>query len=242
MKVLVLQNHLNSGPGYLEEPAAAYNVELELCMPAVYQDQALPETDIGYDGFMLMGGAMNAGEVDKHPWLEQAAELVRHFSAHDKPVLGVCLGSQIIARALGAEVKDIPAAEIGFYKLALTDAAREDQLLGNGIANPLHLAEFHHQTFAVPEGATLLMIGENCPNQAFRHGRATYAFQPHFEVTPSMATDWVEKSDEWVGKYAPDLPDNLPRLLNLHHHGSHHFCWQVGSAWFELVTERAKKA
>ncbi|MBT3627639.1 MAG: type 1 glutamine amidotransferase [Rhodospirillaceae bacterium] len=242
MKVLVLQSHLSSGPAYLDEPAARHDAVLEACMPHLEADAKLPEDDSGYDAFMLLGGIMNAGDVAEYPWLEQAAELVRMFTAKEKPVIGICLGAQIIARAFGAKTYFMPASEIGFIQAHLTNAARDDALLGREFADPLYLAEFHSQTFDIPDSGTLLIEGKECRNQAFRIGAATYAFQAHFEVTPASMTQWVEGSDELVSKFVPDLPQQLPHLLNLYHYGSHDFCWKVGSAWFDLIAERMKRA
>ena len=241
MRILLLQNHESSGPGYLEEPAARRGARFEACMPHLNADHRLPEDDSGYDGFLLMGGAMHAGHVEEHPWLEDAAALVRRFTEAEKPVLGVCLGSQIVARAFGGRCYDMAVPEVGFVPVRLTVAAETDPLLGQSFDNPVHLAEFHSQTFDLPEGATRLMVGDAVPNQAFRIGAATYSFQPHFEVTPEMMTYWVSISDEVVPKYAPTLPEALPHQLQLHHHASHDFCYRVGDAWLDLVATQARR-
>ena len=90
MRILLLQNHDNSGPGYLDEPAARRGVSFEACMPHLNAEHRLPADDSGYDGYLLMGGAMHAGHVEEHPWLEDAAALVRRFTEAEKPVLGIC--------------------------------------------------------------------------------------------------------------------------------------------------------
>lgn len=242
MKVLVLQSHLSSGPAYLEEPAEGYDAQWDARMPHLEADHVLPADDSGHDAFMLLGGVMNAGDVAEFPWLDQATELVRLFTAAEKPVLGICLGSQIIARAFGARTYDLPASEIGYIRAHLTAAAGDDALLGQHFVDPLYLAEFHSQTFDIPDAGTLLIEGEVCRNQAFRIGAATYAFQAHFEVTPASMTQWVEGSDKLVSQFVPDLPARLPELLNLYHYGAHDFCWKVGGAWFELIARHVKRA
>ena len=242
MKILLLQNHLSSGPAYLEEPGERHGAEWDARMPHLEADHVLPEDQSGHDAFMLLGGIMNAGDVAEFPWLDQAAELVRLFTAAEKPVLGICLGSQIIARAFGARTYDLPASEIGYIEVTITTAGRADALLSQEFAEPLRLAEFHSQTFDIPDDATRLIEGQpSCPNQAFRIGATTYAFQAHFEVTPASMTQWVESSDKLVAQFAPELPKQLPRLLNLHHYGAHDFCWKVGSVWFDLIAERMQR-
>ena len=86
MKVLLLQHHLSSGPAYLYEPAARHDAVFDARMPHLETDHMLPDDDSGFDAYMLMGGIMNAGDVAEFPWLDQAAELVRLFTAAEKPV------------------------------------------------------------------------------------------------------------------------------------------------------------
>lgn len=238
MRVLVLQNHTKSGLAYLREPAEKYNAFLDICMPHLKPDHNLPDSDKDYDGFILLGGAMNADEGSEHPWLEKAANLVGQFTDKGKPVLGICLGSQIIARAFGAKTYNMPKAEIGFFEIQVTEKAQKDELLGQNFGSSIFLAEFHKQTFEIPDGSTLLMKGQTCQNQAFKIGESTYAFQPHFEITPDLFRHWVDNSEELIASYAPELPKRLSRLINLHHFRSHHFCWRVGSAWFNKLVQQ----
>lgn len=150
-----------------------------------------------WSGLVVMGGPMNVDEVEKYPnlvdevrWLERAVEA-------RLPVLGVCLGAQLLAKALGAKVYPNKVKEIGWYDVELLPEAGEDPLL-DGLAKPqadagreLMVFQWHGDTFDLPTGAVRLARSELCENQAFRFGAAAYGLQFHLEVTAEIIDSWL---------------------------------------------------
>ena len=190
MRFLVLQNDPASPPGAVAERLATHGAELEV-RRALHGDQ-LPSSPAGYAGAIVLGGVMSANDDDKYPALAPMRQLLRDFHAVDKPLLGICLGSQVLARCFGAEVRLHSEYEFGHTQLQFTAAGREDALL-SGLPNPQWIMQSHEDTFDIPGDGIALMTGEACVNQAFRVGRATYAFQCHFETTPEIIRSWIDQ-------------------------------------------------
>jgi GMP synthase (glutamine-hydrolysing) len=190
MRILVLQNDTASPAGAVAERLAARGAELEV-RHALHGD-ALPSSPNGYAGAIVLGGVMSANDDDKYPALAPMRRLLRDFHAADKPLLGICLGSQVLARCFGAEVRRHSEYEFGHVSLQFTAAGRQDPLLA-GLPNPQWIMQSHEDTFDVPGEGVALMTGQACVNQAFRVGRATYAFQCHFETTPAIIKSWVDQ-------------------------------------------------
>ncbi|MGA2590839.1 MAG: type 1 glutamine amidotransferase [Bryobacteraceae bacterium] len=141
-------------------------------------------------GLILMGGPMSVN--DDLPWLRQEMRAVRDAIQRGIPVLGICLGAQLIARALGAAVYRNPVKEIGWTPLYFAAAAPADPLL-SGFSHPETVFQWHGETFDLPDGAEHLAYSDACRNQAFRIHRNVYGFQFHLEVTPEMIEDWCRQ-------------------------------------------------
>ncbi len=118
-------------------------------------------------------------------------DLLRAFHAQTKPLLGLCLGGQLMARAFGEKVRVNDTFEFGFLPIEITPEGRDDPLLA-GLAPRQRIMQWHEDTFGVPEGGVRLMTGSTCLNQAFRFGKTAYGFQCHWEVSMDLAKDWVE--------------------------------------------------
>jgi GMP synthase (glutamine-hydrolysing) len=126
---------------------------------------------------------------DELDYLRRELGVLEIALATGKPVLGICLGAQLIARALGASVHRNPVKEIGWAPVERTDAGRIDPLLA-GFQDPETVLHWHGETFDLPAGATWLAFSKDCAHQAFRYGASVYGLQFHLEATPEMIAEW----------------------------------------------------
>jgi GMP synthase (glutamine-hydrolysing) len=150
---------------------------------------ARPSLD-GYFGLVVLGGPMNVNEVDLYPFLAVEVELVAEALQRGMPVLGICLGAQILARALGADVRPHHSKEIGWYQINPTAAGADDPVFA-GMSDTEHIFQWHGDTFDIPSGAVHLASSPDCENQAFRYGDTAYGLQFHLEVDRPMVERWL---------------------------------------------------
>jgi GMP synthase-like glutamine amidotransferase len=182
----------------------------------LYQEGAAAPDIAAYDGLIFMGGPMSAN--DPLPYLDRERALIARAAERGQPLLGVCLGSQLIARSLGADVHRNPEKEIGWFDLHFTGDAAKDALFA-GIPGPETVFHWHSDTWELPPGAVRLAWSRACVNQAFRAGNNIYGLQFHLEVTPAMIADWQDQEQncgDVRGLPAPLDPDcNSARLEEL---------------------------
>ena len=196
MSVLILKNIGSEGPGtiagFLEKRGIGYTV-VDLTT------EALPSAE-PFDTLVMMGGPMSVNESDIYPYIDREADLARDFMRRGRKVFGVCLGAQIMAKALGARVYPGPEKEIGWYDIELAGEATRDRIMAKLAADPrtgemrtkFEVFHWHGETFDIPVGAERLAKSRLYPNQAFRYGKNAYAFQFHIEVTRQMIFDWLK--------------------------------------------------
>lgn len=177
------------GPGLITEAAAASDVELRVCH--VYRGEPLPSvTEIA--GLVVMGGPMGVGDTARHPYLEQELGLIAATVDAGRPILGVCLGAQLLAHALGATIDRGEEAEIGMGTVTRTPAGREDPVFGGLASDTIPVMHWHQDTFELPAGAKWLAHSERYAHQAFRVGRCAYGLQFHVEVDRALVEGWAE--------------------------------------------------
>ncbi|MDA8087757.1 MAG: gamma-glutamyl-gamma-aminobutyrate hydrolase family protein [Nitrospiraceae bacterium] len=191
MKVLVLKNIPMEGPGtiedYLKKQAIAFDT-VELMEGGEPKDPTA-----GYSHLIMMGGPMAVYEMHMHKHLERGASLIDDFIKQKKPVLGVCLGAQMIAHVLGANVYAGGQKEVGWYEVDISPEGMEDgvfKTLSMEGAPKAEVFQWHGDTFDLPAGAVRLASSPVYANQAFRWGKSVYALQFHIEVTPPIITEW----------------------------------------------------
>ncbi|HXZ62242.1 MAG TPA: type 1 glutamine amidotransferase [Acidimicrobiales bacterium] len=183
----MIQHVAHEGPGAIAEAVADAGGLLEVVR--VDEGEAVPSPAAVADmaGLAVMGGPM--GVHDDEGWLSDERALLRRAVEAGLPVLGVCLGAQQLAAALGAEVWTGPAPECGVGEVHLTAAAVHDPVFGPA-PTPLPCVHWHTDTFSLPEGAVRLAGTEAYENQAFRVGERAYGLQFHVEVTASLVAHW----------------------------------------------------
>jgi len=143
-----------------------------------------------YNGLIVLGGPMNCDQAERYPHLTTEIDVVQQAIRDGIPVLGICLGAQLIARALGARVRKSPTKEIGWYELNPTEAGSKDPLCGQ-FETSQQIFQWHGDSFDIPHGAVHLATSPDCRNQAFRFKHNIYGFQFHLEVDEPMILRWL---------------------------------------------------
>lgn len=222
------------------EPPAAYEDEMlawggELRRVQVDEGDPLPDWR-EFDGIVAMGGPMGAYEEERLPWLKDEKRLIAEAVHAGTPYWGVCLGAQLLAASMDADVFSGPQAEVGVLPVCTTPAAAEDPVF-SCLPDQFHALQWHGDTFDLPAGAIHLAYSAAYPQQAFVYERA-YGLQFHLEVDSLLASEWGE-----VPAYARSLrellgPDGLPRLVEdvrHHEHASIGHARRLFAAWLEHV-------
>jgi GMP synthase-like glutamine amidotransferase len=232
MRVLAFRHVPFESLGLIEPALRTRHIEVDYA--DLYQTGALPPDIAVYDALIFLGGPMSVN--DDLAFLRREMEFIRQATERRQPILGICLGAQLIARALGAAVRRNPASEIGWYDLHFTEAAAGDRLF-HGLFRET-VFHWHGETFDLPPGAELMASSARCRNQAFRIGEAVSALQFHLEVTPEMIADWCVQ-DENCGdvrelKEVIDPYLHAPRLAAL--------SAQVFGSWSEILRSRSSSS
>ena len=214
--VAIFRHTATEGPGYLAEFLDERHIHWQLI--AIDAGDAVPQNVSAYSGLVFMGGPMSVN--DDLPWIAKVGSLIRDASAKDVPLLGHCLGGQLISKALGGVVLRNPVKEIGWGEVRVSDNDIARGWFGNMQSFPAF--HWHGETFTLPQGATHLLSSAYCANQAYAIGKHL-ALQCHVEMTAGMIASWCEVGrEEVVASSSPavqsveemqqQMADRLPRL------------------------------
>ena len=200
----------------------------------LYEGEQPPDELPRFSGLLIMGGPMSVNDEADYPWLKAEDRILKEALALDVPTLGICLGSQLIAKAAGGAVRRGPRKEIGWYPVRLTAAARHDRLFRES-PEAIEVFQWHGEYFDTPPGAVNLASSELYQCQAFSIGQNVYGLLFHLEVTGQMVKEWVgtfkEELDGVKGSIRPEaILERLPqRIDELNRHARRLFARFCGS-------------
>ncbi|MBI2090013.1 MAG: gamma-glutamyl-gamma-aminobutyrate hydrolase family protein [Deltaproteobacteria bacterium] len=215
-KIWVLQHIICETLGTIADALDGAGISYQYIRP--FAGDPVPKEIGGASGLIVMGGPMGVYEQGAYPFLADEMHLIEKALRAQVPILGVCLGSQLLAATLGAAVTKGQRKEIGWYPVTLADSCKDDPLW-SGVESPFIAYHWHGDVFELPTGATALASSALTRFQAFRYGQSAYGFLFHMEVTPLIIRDMVETFGDELHEAKVDgadilqrAPDYLPRL------------------------------
>lgn len=232
MTLLVVDNYPHTELGILGRVIKDQGHQIKRI--AAYAGEALPAHPERFSGLILLGGAQNALADEAYPFFPQVCALIRAFHEAGRPVLGICLGSQLIARAFGGRnILDRPV-EFGWHEVRPTAAGKNDPVtaaLGQGVPQ----FHWHTDTVELPEAATHLATSGMTPVQAFRMGRKTYGLQFHFETGLEEVRTWSTVFADEIGKHTPDWPQRFEPEAQRHADAADQAGAAIAKGWLSLL-------
>ena len=189
MRALSIVHQPDAGSGVFAEAAVEAGHRLDEWLLPFSEEPPAPLDE--YGAVLVFGGAMHVDQEDRHHWLRDELELIRGLVAARTPVLGVCLGGQLLAKALHAHVRRMPSSEVGWFDVDLVPEAASDPLFA-GLPDRFSSFQWHTYRFELPAGAVPLARNDRCL-QAFRAGEAAWGVQFHPEVTREILDRWLEQ-------------------------------------------------
>ena len=206
MRILAITHQRDAGPGVFAEAIEESGATLEQWLPAERPEP--PADPLGYDAVFTLGGAMHVDQGDRHGWIAEEKALLRELIDRGVPLLGLCLGGQMVAAAAGTTPRRAAEPEIGWFRVELTPEGQDDPLLGP-LEPGFEAFQWHSYEFPLPPGAVPLARTDLCL-QGFRLGESAWGLQFHPEVSATDARSWIDdyRSDEDAVRIELD-PDAL---------------------------------
>ena len=215
--ILIFRHLANEGPGYFAEFLHRNGVAYKLI--AIDKSEPVPESLENVAGLAFMGGPMSVN--DPLLWVADEIRLIQQAFRQNLPMLGHCLGGQLISKALGGQVGPNPVKEIGWLPVQRTqDSGAQDWV--SGLPETFEAFHWHGETFSIPSGATIILSSADCSHQGFVIGN-TLALQCHVEMTADMVRDWAQINDAEIAQpsatiqSAAQMSERLPERIELLH-------------------------
>jgi GMP synthase-like glutamine amidotransferase len=210
MNALVIKHIDVEGPGLIEHCLKQEKIPYQILnlKPSVRFPKLEDITHI-----VLLGGPMNVYEEDRYPFLREEDLFIKEAIQRGKAILGICLGAQLIAKALGAKVFKAPVKEIGWYDVSLTKIGVQDPLF-SGLPKTFPVFQWHEDTFEIPKSGKLIATSSPVSHQAFRYGEKVYGLQFHLEVTEEMIQEWIETYEEEFKGPQASPPSSKAEIMN----------------------------
>lgn len=231
-KALIFQNAAGEGPGILADVLDHRGWEKRILH--LYCGESIPSSWTHYDLLLVMGGPMNVYEEDVYPFLAKETEILAKALKGGPPVIGFCLGAQLMAKACGAKVSKGHKKEIGWHRVRLTDKGLEDPLL-KSFPIKFTIFQWHGDTFELPERAVGLVSSEDYPNQAMRIGTMSYGFQFHFEITRNMLSKWIKTGREEIEDMGVEgLPEKIHKDSDSYLYPAHYLAVSFFNSYLDM--------
>ena len=211
MKKIRIYRHVDcEGPGYLWDFLQSKNIAIEL--NSIDAGEKVKDSLEDVDALVFMGGSMSVN--DDLPWIHQELSIIRSAAARGMPILGHCLGGQLIAKALGADVGKNPVKEIGWFEVWSPPEENRASVLLQGLPKRFNAFHWHGETFSLPDGAQWVLTNDNCRNQAFVLDNML-ALQCHVEMTEELVKIWVSRfAEELQKEHAVQGRDDILQCLS----------------------------
>ena len=201
MRIVAFRHSQSDGLGLVAGVLDAHGIAWQYA--DLYDPPAETSAIEDASALIVLGGSMSAN--DDLPFIRREIDCIRSAVTSRKPLLGICLGAQLIAKALGAKVYANSKREIGWESVTFTEAAQNDPVF-HGLRSEVTF-HWHGETFDLPTGAELLASSAACRHQAFRFGDRVYGLQFHPEVMPQMISQWCREDDGWADREATQAID-----------------------------------
>ncbi|MEL7588042.1 MAG: type 1 glutamine amidotransferase [Prolixibacteraceae bacterium] len=230
LRIHYFQHEAFEGPGCIADWAGSRH---HLLTGTRLYNREVPPDLSQIDWLIVMGGSMGVYDEAEYPWLHREKNCIREAVAAGKVIVGICLGAQLLAEALGAQVKRASHKEIGWFPVRKTPATKTSSLLEE-MPERLTVFHWHGDQFDIPPGCFSLAESDACPNQAFQYGQRVIGLQFHFEATAGTISSMLEGAGEELEEPGPWVQTKSAVLSGLHHAG------QNNAIMFSLLDKLGK--